>query len=168
MAFEARGDLNEEEWEIYDEDAHPYGPDWQKPMEDPITVPWKITISSNDFNLIEAGFHPRDLGDRWYVKSMPRDKGSHTLVVHFARFWSPAPLYTIAIKEDGENATIESITWEQFEGEDVLTEDWAKREVVHVAREMLECDLPGLEELSRDEWWPKYVEYRNSLTSSIP
>lgn len=135
-------------------------------MEDPITVRWGVTISAEDLKKIEAGFEPRDLAYMYHIQPMPREKNSTKLIVHFARFWGRAPIYTIIIEPNADSAsgeaTIESITWEQFDGDDVLTEYWAKRELVLVFRSHLECDLPGLPELSEDEWYPKYLAYRHN------
>lgn len=168
MAFEPNAVLNEDEWDVIEEDDEdpPYGPDWDKPMDDPITVAWNITISLEDFEAMEGGFRPRDLSDRWYVRPVPRDDTDDTLILCFARFWSLSTLYSITVKQGDGNAIIESITWEQFEGDNILTEDWAKKEVVQVARDFLECELPGLDALSRDQWWPQYLDHRNNPASS--
>lgn len=131
-----------------------------------------MDISQDDFEKLERGFVPHDIDGRWYIKAMPRDTSSNTTLVHFARLTAETPDYTIVLHSSPasgeERIAIVAIIWETVETTESLTgddisEDYAKREVVHAARSFLDCELPDLEELEYDEWWPKYTAWRNHL-----
>lgn len=101
---------------------------------------------------------------------MPRDPSSNVTLVHFARVTAETPDYTIVLHASSatgeEIITIVAIIWETIETLESLTgdeisEDYAKKEVVLVARCFLERELPGLPDLDDDIWWPKHVAWRN-------
>lgn len=137
------------------------GPTWQLPCYNPATASWNLAISKDDLSKFETGFEPRDLSDMWYVKPMPRDESGRTLV-HFARFWAESPVYTIVIRaNDDGSGIIESVTWETRENGETLSEAWVKKDVVRIARDTVECELPGLPEPEYEEWFPTYAAYKN-------
>lgn len=151
-----------EEVDFLDDELIDDRPAWELPSFNPATASWNVTISQADLEKLQAGYEPWDIGNMWYIKAMPRDE-SNRMHVHFARFCARSPVYTIvvAVSPDGSSGgVIESIIWETREGDHDLSEDWAKREVVLVARSRAECDMPGLPELDREEWWPRTVAYR--------
>ncbi|CEJ93500.1 hypothetical protein VHEMI09082 [[Torrubiella] hemipterigena] len=153
-------------------------PVWQLPYKNSAMAPWNITISRDDFECMLESFEAWHYNDIWSVKPMPQEESSNTTLVHFARYMAETPDYSIVIhagldSSGEEKITILSIIWETIEtlwsatGEQI-SEDYAKREVVLLSRQHLVCELPGLEELQYDEWWPKWAAWKSRILASIP
>lgn len=158
--------------------AEPSWPIWQLPSRNPATAPWNVKISGDDFDCMLEGFESNHYNDRWDIKAVPREGSSNMTLVHFARYMAETPDYSIVIRaghddDSGEEEiTIISIIWETIETllsptGDRISEDYAKREVVFLARQFLVCELPGLEEVQYDEWWPKWAAWKNRILASI-
>lgn len=157
---------------LEEEEEEEEGHVWQQPSNRPATAAWNVAISQSDFELLREGVEADDINGRWDIKTMPRNPSTNITLVHFARWAARTPDYTLVLHtstESGEEETsIVAIIWETIEiteslTGDVISEDYAKREVVRSARGLLGCELPGLEELQYDEWWPKYTAWRNRL-----
>lgn len=164
--------------EAMDEEPAEQDEDWWRILfRNPATAPWNIDISREDFEGIQEGFTAYHHSDRWYIKAMPREESSNITLVHFRRFMAESPDYTIVIHSSRatgeERISIVAIIWETIETllsltGDHISEDYAKREVVYLARQFLSCELPGLDEVRHDEWWPKWAAWKNRILEGTP
>ena len=126
-------------------------------MQEPATVPWGLSISDADFNKLKAGFEARDMDDKWHV-SVTEQSHSGTISIHFTRSWTGTELYVLVVKPRvggsiGSGVKIEAITWEKNKSGIRISEEQAKKEVVSIARSLLECRFHALPEYSFSDVW---------------
>ena len=126
-------------------------------MQEPATAPWGLIISDADFEKLKAGFEPQDHDDKWRVSATDQNQ-SGTISIHLARSGTGKELYVLVVKpsdngSSGSGVKIESITWEQNKGGIRISEEQAKKEVVIIARRLLECEFDALPEYDVSDLW---------------
>ncbi|KAI1844937.1 hypothetical protein JX266_008953 [Neoarthrinium moseri] len=126
-------------------------------MEEPATAPWGLRISDADFKKLKAGFEPQDQDDKYRV-SVTDQSQSGTISIHFSRTATRKEFYVLIIKPNDSGSStggveIEAITWEQNKGGIHISEEQGKKEVVLVARHLLECDFDALPEYDVSDMW---------------
>lgn len=129
-------------------------------MQEPATAQWGLSVSDADFAKLKAGFEPQDQDDKWRVSANEQSSGN--ISVHLARSGTDKELYVLVINPRAGNSSnsinrggvkVEAITWEQNKGGIHISEEQAKKEVVILARRILECSFEALPEYDVSELW---------------
>ena len=140
-------------------------------MEEPATASWDLSISDTDLDKLKAGFMPQDMDDKWRITVTDQSQEG-TSSIHFARSWTGIEHYVLFVKSNdggssgGSGGKIEAITWEQNKGGIRITEELAKKEVVYMSRNLLECRFEALPEYSFEEVFDHPGTYITNGTSS--
>ena len=126
-----------------EEQQEHYDPmDFFKPVENALTAPWNLQITSEQLAKLKAGYSSADMNDKWMIAF--ETKGDKTLV-HIARSWTGRTMYVLTISEaaDGGGAEIETLTWDETGGHmtEKTDEAEAKGWVVRLCKSHLGCDL---------------------------
>jgi hypothetical protein len=117
----------------------------EKAMVDPATVSWGLSISSTDFEKLKAGFESSEMEDKWTISVENLEHSGGKISITFMRSWTGQTLYKLTAKpSDGSGATIETITWERNKEGIHISEEQGKKEVVIIARLILDCDFDEL------------------------
>jgi len=123
-------------------------------------APWGLRISNNDLEKLRAGFEPRNKDDKWRIHvSAPEQP----LSIHIAPTGVGVDFYMLYVivkpVDDSSGsrsscAEIASIIWETNQSGIRITDMLqAKKEVVTIFREILECDLDALPEVYVEDTW---------------
>ena len=126
-------------------------------MQEPATAPWGLRISDADLEKLKAGFEPQDMDDKWRVSATNQSQ-SGTISIHVARGWSGKEFYVLVVKpsdggSSGRGVKIEAITWEQNKGGIRISEEQAKKEVVIITRNLLDCGFDALPDYDNSILW---------------
>ena len=117
-----------------------------KPMKKPLTAPLDLAVSESDVEKLKAGFRPRNQDDKWAW--LIEDENGN-ISIHIIRHFVQEEFYILHItpKSSNENdasAKIHSITWEGDMNGMQNDVEQAKKNVVILARIILECDFETL------------------------
>lgn len=104
--------------------VHIMADDATKPMQNPATAPWNLSITDADFKKLQAGFKPQQMEDRWVISAADPDQAGN-LSIRLSRSWTGHDYYVLvlAAKSDGKSVEIKTITWEQNQGEEISEEE---------------------------------------------
>ncbi|TLD23161.1 hypothetical protein PspLS_07640 [Pyricularia sp. CBS 133598] len=136
-----------------------------KPISQPLTAPWGLSISEADVGKLKVGYRSRSMDNKWDLLIQdPDNKGGWT--IYIIRNWQYHTCYILHVVpkaaggeakgEEANGATIESLTWEgNMEGFQA-PEEQAKKESIMLCRSWLGCKFETLPEYSWDEFWKNY------------
>jgi hypothetical protein len=130
-------------WEAYDNKTKPDTLEIflreEPPMRRPKTVQWDLPISKSDYNLLKTGFIPQSIDDRWEMKPTYLEESS-AYSLRFARSWTGISHYVLIVKDQGP--VIDSMIYESLtEDGNEIAKDTAKKEVIALARDWLNCEI---------------------------
>jgi hypothetical protein len=130
-------------------------------MQDPATASWDLPISSADFAKLKAGFEPQDQDDKWRFSSSTfsssQTASDNNISIHVIRTGTREEHYVFHLiippsnSSSGDGAKISALTWSQNMGGIRMPEHLAKKEVVLIARSVLEAEFEALPDYSFDE-----------------
>lgn len=124
-------------------------------MQEPVTAPWGLIISETDFEKLKAGFQPQNQDDKWRV-TMDQSNGVN-ISIHLARTGTGKEVYVLHVKsseaDSSSGVRVDAITWEQNRAGIRRSEGQAKKEVVIIARGLLDCDFDELPQYDVSDLW---------------
>ncbi|KAK7218937.1 hypothetical protein V2G26_006940 [Clonostachys chloroleuca] len=125
-----------------------------KPIDEPLTAPWGLPVSSKDLEKLKAGFRTRSMDDKWdLLVEDPDDKGNISL--HILRNWEYAELFILHIvsNEDSGGAVIQHITWEGNWNGHRCEAEQAQKEAVILCRLFLKCEFETVPQYPSSVMW---------------
>ncbi|KAL6712088.1 hypothetical protein ACN47E_003131 [Coniothyrium glycines] len=125
-------------------------------MQEPATTSWDLSISDADFQKLKAGFEPQDQDDKWHIWHASQNEGDN-ISIHFARSGTGNELYVLHVTPRDDSSSndikVKAITWSQNKGGIRISEEQGKKDVVIIARRVLECEFEALPEYDVSDLW---------------
>jgi hypothetical protein len=126
-----------------------------RPIEQPATAPWGLTISEADFKKLKGGFKPQDQDDKWLVAAEESPNGD--MSIRIIRAGMAKEFYILHTKasdvDSSKGAAIDTISWDQNRAGDRRSEGQAKKEAVILMRAVLECEFEALPQYDIADLW---------------
>ncbi|KAI1456388.1 hypothetical protein F4805DRAFT_432683 [Annulohypoxylon moriforme] len=132
----------------------------KKPMKEPLTAPWGLSISDTDVEKLKVGVKSRSMDDKWDILVEDPDENGN-ISIHIIRNWLQEECYILHIvpkpsNEDGGSAKVQSITWEGNKAGLQCDAEQAKKEAVMLARTHLNCEFEALPHYPYSMFWKNY------------
>ena len=125
-----------------------------EPIEHPQTIPWVLPISGADLQRLSDGFEAQCMEDKWDIiaKPVPGDATRDSFTLTFARNWTGIVHYILTIaRGGGESPAITALTWKKYIANRITVPvEFAKQDVITLARCILDCDFEGLPDYTDD------------------
>src|SRR5690348_7931444 len=91
---DVHSDVEEEEMKKWLSTTYERGS--KKPMKEPLTAPWGLSISDADVKKLKAGFKSRSMDDKWDMLVEDPDENGH-ITLHILRSWLQEECYMLHI-----------------------------------------------------------------------
>ncbi|KAH6646236.1 hypothetical protein BKA67DRAFT_541212 [Truncatella angustata] len=152
---DVHSDVDEEEMKKWLSTTYERGS--RKPMKEPLTAPWGLSISDADVEKLKVGFKSRSMDDKWDMLIEDPDENGN-ISLHILRNWLQEECYILHIvpkpsNDDGGSAKIQSITWEGNKAGLQCDAEQAKKEAVILSRGHLHCEFETLPHYLSSVFW---------------
>jgi hypothetical protein len=152
---DSEDEVDEEEMKKWLSTAYERGS--KKPMKDPLTEPWDLSISDADMEKLKVGFKSKSMDDKWDILIEDPDEDGN-ISLHILRSWFQEECYILHIvpkpsNDDGGSTKIQSFTWEGNRGGWQCDGEQAKKEAVILCRGRLGCEFEKLPNYPRSMFW---------------
>ncbi|KAG6368639.1 hypothetical protein INS49_002852 [Diaporthe citri] len=156
---ETESNVEREEGEMRKWFSTTYERGLRKPMKKPLTAPWDLPISDADVEKLIVGFRSRSMDDKWDLLIEEPDENGN-MSIHIIRNWLQEECYILHIvpkpsSDDGESATVQSITWEGNKAGLQCSEEQAKKEAVMLSRGWCHCEFEALPHYPSSMFWDR-------------
>lgn len=102
-------------WQVLQDACSPKLPRVSTTMGHPLSAPWGVHITADDFEKLKGGFKPRQMEDKWECTADQPD-AQGCIVIRWTQSWVDIETIALRIKGLSDGAEIVDIMWERDTG----------------------------------------------------